>query len=265
MKMICLFLLCFLNMGLHAQITLVHPKYMEGNTYAVLIGVSDYVEDALDLSVADKDAIAVNHWLTTKGFPPLTADRIRVLTNRNATKANILAALRWYAMLAGEKDRIIVFFSGHGAPDGLAPADFRTADGGNLLLHSEIKSILKTSRSSQLLMMVDACHAGGSESAFYIGAVSDLMNGYLNSGISLLLSSDIKQSSLEYPEVGLSYFTHYLLQGIEQGYANKNGDNLITINEAYEYVRLNVNVLTQGQQTPQKGGDFDPSIIMRMN
>ncbi|MEL7535009.1 MAG: peptidase C14 caspase catalytic subunit p20, partial [Bacteroidota bacterium] len=82
--------------------------------------------------------------------------------------------------------------------------------------------------------------------------------------ISMLLSSDISQSSLEYAEVGLSYFTHYLLEGIEKGYANKNKDNLITIQEAFDYVKLNVQVLTQNQQIPTIGGDFDQSIVMRL-
>jgi len=247
-----------------AQISLVHPKYLEGNTYAVVVGVSDYFDDNLDLSLADKDAHAVENWLKTEGFPPLSQERIRVLTNHQATKANIVAALRRAALLAGEKDRIIFFFSGHGAPQGLAPADLQVQGGANLLLHSEVKSILHSSRSSQILLMIDACHAGSNETASYNGAVSDLLQGYTNSGMSMLLSSNSQQYSHEIGEVGLSFFTHYLLQGIMKGYANKNSDNLITIEEAFQYVQLNVQVMTYSEQTPQKGGDFDPSIVMRM-
>ena len=94
--------------------------------------------------------------------------------------------------------------------------------------------------------------------------LSDLLNGYANSGISMLLSSDISQSSFEFKGVGLSFFTHYLLQGMRQGFANKDNNRIITIMEAYQYVRLNVEVMTGGEQTPQIGGDFDPDIVMKI-
>lgn len=257
-------LLLYTSLSVFAQTNLVHPKYLKGETYAVVVGISDYVDDRLDLTVADKDALAIGRWLRNHGFPKLDDAHLNLLTNQQATKANIILALQKVARSAGPDDRIIFYFSGHGAPEGLASADYRLSDGGNLLQHETVKTILKLSRSTQTLLIVDACHAGGSESAMYFGIFTDLKNGYLNSGISMLLSSDISQSSLEYPAVGMSYFTHYLLQGIEKGYANTNKDNLITIDEAYDYVRLNVQVLTDDQQTPTKGGDFDPSIVMRL-
>ena len=253
-----------LSAQIPGNITLVDPKYLTGNTYAIVVGISDYMDDELDLTVAANDAWAVSSYLQKHGFPPIEENRIRVLVDHQATYENIVTALRWMPLLTTKDDRIIFFFSGHGAPHGLATADYNRTTGANILTHSTIKSLLKKSASSQMLMIVDACHAGGAESATYVGAVSDLLTGYANSGISMLLSSNIDQSSAEYPSTNLSYFTHYLLQGINGGYANKNKDNLITIGEAFEYVWLNVHVMTNEAQTPQKGGDFDPSIVMRL-
>ncbi|MEL6254479.1 MAG: caspase family protein [Bacteroidota bacterium] len=257
-----LLLISFPNLLLKSQ--LVHPKYLKGETYAVIVGITDYQEDRLDLSVASNDAFMMADYLKKHGFPVLDNDHMQVLTDQRATKNNILAALSWATRVAGKDDRIVFFFSGHGAPEGLAATDFNTLTGANLVYHSSIKSLLKKSKSSQMLMIVDACHSGASESAFYMGAVKDIVKGYRNSGITMLLSSSASQSSLEYGSVGLSYFTHYLLEGINQGFANKNGDNMITIQEAFDYVKLNVDVLTEGTQTPQKAGDFDRSIVMRL-
>lgn len=265
LRIIALFsLLLYVSTPVFSQVSLVHPKYLKGETYAVVVGISDYEDDRLDLTVADKDALAIGKCLSKHGFPKLDDQHLFSLTNRQATKTNIIQALQKVARSAGPDDRIIFYFSGHGAPEGLASADFRLADGANLLSHQAIKSILKLSRSTQVLLIIDACHAGGSEVATYFGIFSDLKRGYLNSGISMLLSSDISQSSLEYPEVGLSYFTYYFLLGIEKGYANKNNDNLITIQEAFDYAKLNVQVLTKNEQIPTQGGDFDQSIVMRL-
>ena len=249
---------------LFGQTDLIPPKYLKGQTWAVIVGVSDYQIDRLDLSVAADDAIAVGRWLYHDGFPPVDTSRMALFLDLAATRANIITGLEWVAEQAGPDDRISFYFSGHGSPEGLAPSDFGTTASGNLLEHGTIKTILKKSASHQIMLIIDACHSQGSESAIYIGAVSDLLNGYVNSGITILSSSNVEQSSYEYGESGLSYFTHYFLQGIREGYANKNNDAYITIEEAYEYVRLNVQVMTDGDQTPQRGGDVDPNMILRL-
>ncbi len=165
---------------------------------------------------------------------------------------------------ARRDDRVIFYFSGHGSPEGLAPADYRGEDGSHLLLHSAIKTILRQSLSRQILLVIDACHAQGSEDAAYIGAVTDLLASYNNSGMTILSSSNADQSSFEYAESGKSFFTHYLLQGIQQEFADYNKDQIITLREAYEYARLDVHVMTEGAQTPQEGGDADPHIVLRL-
>ena len=258
-----LLLLPLLMISLVQAQTLINPAYLEGETYAVVVGISDYHADPLDLSVSAEDGRAFADWLAQGGFPPVSEEKMIMLLDHDATLINIELALNWMASQAGAKDRIVFFFSGHGAPSGLAPTDFRLQDGSNLLTHSSIKTILKKSQSTQVLLIIDACHAQGSEAAIYFGAVSDLLHGYANSGISMLLSSDITQSSFEFKEVGLSFFTHYLLQGMRQGYANQDNNRIITIMEAYQYVRLNVEVMTGGEQIPQIGGDFDPDIVMK--
>lgn len=248
---------------LSAQNRLLSPASLQGETWAVVVGVSDYLEDALDLSVAAEDAMGIARWLHLDGFPPVIAEKMVLLLDHDATLNNITTALGWVADHAGPNDRIIFYFSGHGAPEGLAPADFDIQRGGNLLSHALIKTILNRSNSHQILLLIDACHAQGSEDAIYIGAVSDLLDGYLNSGMSILSSSTIDQSSFEFAESGKSYFTHYFLQGITEGFADKDQDQWITVQEAFEYARLNVQVMTGRDQIPQAGGDYNGTMILR--
>ena len=41
----------------------------------------------------------------------------RLLVDEQATKENIVAALRWLAQVAGPEDRVVFFFSGHGVQE----------------------------------------------------------------------------------------------------------------------------------------------------
>ncbi|MEL6673503.1 MAG: caspase family protein [Bacteroidota bacterium] len=251
-----------LGQGLWAQTGLVHPKYLKGKTYAVLVGISAYEAPVNKLSISHKDALAMEQFLSLHGFPRLTSAEMRVRTDASATYEQLVNDLIWVAEKAGPDDRIIFFFSGHGSKDGLAPVDYGPTQ--QILSHTLIKSLLGRSRSRQIIMMADACHSGGMDGAVYLGMVTDMVQGYRNSGITMLLSSSHAQTSLEYAAEGLSFFTYYFLQGVLGGYADKNGDKMITVQESFDYTRLNVQVMTEGRQTPQLAGDIDPSIVFRI-
>lgn len=242
---------------------LIPAKYLEGETYALLIGISEYENSELNLKLGRQDAKAIEGYLLSSAFPPLDRDHLQILTDHKATKNNILAAMNWLVRVAKKEDRILIFFSGHGAPRGLASHDFDTMSGEKLVSHSMIKALMKKSKSRQILMMVDASHSGAADEAWYMGAPTEIIEAYKNSGISILLSCSEKERSLEYSSEGISNFTHYLLQGIIEESANKNEDNLITIGEVFEYAKESIKLDTEENQTLQKAGEFDPNIIMR--
>ncbi|MEM6802984.1 MAG: caspase family protein [Bacteroidota bacterium] len=241
---------------------LIPGKHLEGETYALLIGISEYENEELNLKLGRQDAKVMEDHLLRTASPSIDRDHLQILTDKKATRNNILAALTWLVRVAKKGDRIMIFFSGQGAPRGLACHDFDTMSGANLLSHNAIKTLLKKSKSKQIFMLIDANHAGAADKAWYMGAAAEIIETYKNTGISILLSCSKEESSLAYSSEGISYFTHFLLEGIFGEAANKNGDNLITIGEVFEYVEERIKLLSEESQTPQKAGNFDPNILI---
>ena len=84
-------------------------------TYAVVVGISDYQdEDIPDLRFAHKDALAFAGFLQSPSGGSLDEDHLKVLINKKATQAQFGAALDWLWEVAGENDKVIIYFSGHG-------------------------------------------------------------------------------------------------------------------------------------------------------
>ena len=82
------------------------------NSYALIIGIDKY-ENVKNLDYAVDDANSIKNLLVEKfSFP---SDNITLLLNKKATYTKIKKALSHVTRQANEKDRILIFFAGHGA------------------------------------------------------------------------------------------------------------------------------------------------------
>ena len=81
------------------------------NSYALIIGINEYENESV-LQYAVEDAKAVQEMLLSKF--DYSKENIKVLLNEDATKNNIENSLEEITTNAGENDRILIFFSGHG-------------------------------------------------------------------------------------------------------------------------------------------------------
>jgi hypothetical protein len=132
---------------------------------ALCIGINDYPGTDSDLSGCVNDC---NDWaaaLANRGFA------VAQLMDRQATKANMMAAIGDLVDKAVAGDRIVLTYSGHGTwvpdgdgdePDGrdeaLCPWDIGQ---GNVLLDDELRELFsKRARGVRLLMISDSCHSG---------------------------------------------------------------------------------------------------------
>ncbi len=239
--------------------------------WAVVVGISEYAHKGIPaLKFADRDAQAFAEFLQKPeggGFEP---DHMRILLNKDATLANLKEALIDFLSNAIDKDLVMIFFAGHGAPDParLANLYLLTHDADPARLGTtafpmwDIQTVLtRHITAKKIVVFSDACHSGGISADFAARGMnvteSNLINQYLadlvrtKDGIVVFTASAAGEVSQEFPELGHGVFTHYVLEGMK-GEADFNNDYTVTINELMQYVEEQVKRKTKGAQNPMR-------------
>lgn len=142
--------------------------------YALMVAIEDYSKvGASDLPGCITDQKDLKALLEAKfGFAPAN---IVVLSNGEATKAKILAALDQLVVKAKAGDTVVVYYSGHGGqvPDlndddeasdnldeALITVDFNPKDPDTWLLDDHLRASLSRLQTKRALVLLDACHSG---------------------------------------------------------------------------------------------------------
>ncbi len=115
------------------------------------------------------------------------------------------------------------------------------------------------SRSQRQVLILDCCHSGafarGSKGV--VGASVGTASAFEGVGYGrvVLTATDATQYAWEGDQVigqaENSVFTHFMIQGLQTGQADTNGDGRITLDELYNYVYEQV-VTRTPKQTPNK-------------
>ena len=241
------------------------------NTYAIIIGVADYknfVPGDGDLKYTVNDAASFAAFLKSKKGGSVPAANIILLTDAQASKANILAKGKALFSKAKKDDRVIFYFSGHGGKGCFVPYD--TDDmGNNLLYFSEVKSVFRAAKCDTKLLFADACFAGSMKG---VTTTKEAFKKSLKKGlkdaskmnIAVMLSCQGDEASIELPSLKQGLFTYYLMQGLG-GDANRDGNKFVTIQELYYYVYHKVQdraAKIDHKQTPELFGKFDLRLIV---
>lgn len=251
--------------------------------WALLVGISDYAHDSLDLKFAARDASRLRDALLQPIAGAFPDDHVMALVDGEATLANLTKALRTFLKRPGPDDLVVVFFACHGSrdrdrPDNLylLPHDTDPSDiSGTALPMREVELALReTLLSRRVVVLVDTCHSGGLGDAFtdvraigddaadlntYLGALSDARGG-----VSLMTSAMASESSIEGLEWGGGHgiFTHFLLEGL-QGKADRPPyDGVVTVGELFDYVAEQVQQATSGRQHPHISGSADRGLVL---
>jgi hypothetical protein len=234
--------------------------------HALVIGVSNYDEvTSLPESVLNdaRDIASVLQSTDYCGFP---STNTRVLLDDQATLDGIRSELADLASSAGPDHTVLVFFSGHGARLGsgavetsaLVPVDGRTGDlRGTTLLEAEFSAALAAIRARRLLVLIDACHAGGA------GVLKSDQDGEVRLGFDekslqrlaqgtgrvIIASSRASETSLVMRGAHNSVFTERVLEALK-GKAHTAGDGLIRVFDIFNYVSEQVRRAVPGRQHP---------------
>jgi len=275
-----LFMVCAIALPAQGQQTaetqpFVSSEMAIGDLYAVIVGISKYNNPKIPrLTVSDKDARDFADFLMTqkKLFRNV---HITLLCNEEATRTEVEKNLYYKLRRSGKDDTVIVFLSGHGADDPNTPGEFffLTYDADPEFLaatsiHMNRQWFLTKLDSKRIVLIADACHAGGfSMTGTKSGAASlrKFLSQFKESeGKVFITSSRADEVSNEKAELGNSLFTYFLIKGLK-GEADKDGDGVVTIKEVYDYVYEKTKEATSGIQHPQMEGRLLGAFPLSLN
>ena len=231
-------------------------------SWAVIIGIDDYQNESV-LQYAVEDAKAVQEMLLSKF--DYSKENIKVLLNEDATKNNIENSLEEITTNAGENDRILIFFSGHGMtysyPNGGEIGYLLPVDGNEEKLYSsaipmnDLEQISSMSKAKHMLFLVDACYSGYSTigtKGIDVNKTPNYMEKITSRKSRQIITAGSKdEEAMEKSEWGHSAYTKNLLDALGNGYGDSNEDGYITADELGDYLREKVSIDSENLQTPQ--------------
>ncbi|WP_236974772.1 caspase family protein [Membranihabitans maritimus] len=228
--------------------------------YAVIVGVSRY-EKFKTLKYSDDDAYRIYAFFKSPEGGAIPDKNIRILIDESANKENIQNALDEITEKADENDVIICYFAGHGLDGYYLPVD---SDGyRHKISYYSIKQQLETSKAKQKLFMADACYSGSllASRTLDISALDHFYNklGQGEGSTAFLLSSKKEEFSKESSGLRQGIFSHYLIKGL-QGEADFDRDQIVSIQELYDYIKVEVSNYTGKEQNPVLAGSYQPDL-----
>lgn len=203
---------------------------------AFLVGINKYSQSPLRGCV--NDVISIFQILTTKfGFVP---ENIKVLTDHEATRSNIINGLKWLTTGVSSGDSIVFHYSGHGSQvmvddwtsttetDGrdeiICPVNM---DWNTPLRDHEIGAYFKrVPKDCTTLVIIDSCHSGtglrNGLNPLEERTENDFINRFISPPLSNILTnpSIIVKDDLSFdfqPNDKRAFKSNFLVHTVEQG------------------------------------------------
>ena len=187
-----------------------------GRTFGIFVGITNYQGENNNLPGSAADAVHLARAFQQAGW--MQRSNAVVLTDREATLANVQQAFRTVAPRVGANDTFVFFFDGHGSSSAL---DLRGAD----LSRDNLGRLMNNVRGRQLLVL-DSCSAGG---------FAPLVRGQRNR--AGLFSSSATETSSTAPAVGAGGWLAYSFREAVNGGVQRRDDGSLDFNEVVSYVR----------------------------
>lgn len=229
-------------------------KDQQSKMYALIVGVSDYQGNQLDLQFASKDATDISSALNRGAAKYFGVDNVEMITlnsdagdkNLRPSKENIVEQMRLLSGRINPDDVFLFYFAGHGMrgkeederyyliTEEASKNDTRAMEQTERFSVSddELAEMLGDIRSNNMIMILDACHSGEMINRFNRGlghmgteevrALEKLMD---ETGIYILAGSESDDVSYETSLYGQGLLTYSLLFGMK-GEALRDGEYL---------------------------------------
>ncbi|MDQ3368498.1 MAG: caspase family protein [Myxococcota bacterium] len=206
--------------------------------FAVIIGHNTGAADEQRLRFAETDAERVGELLGEVGGIP--AENQVILRGKSADQVRRALIATNERIRSGQRPGrqavLVVYYSGHGDAETLHLGDTR-------FQLRELEALVRGSAAQVRILVIDACRSGavtrvkggkgGTPAPPIALSGVDELNG---EGVIVLTASTAGEDAQESDELGGSFFTHYLLSGL-RGAADEDGNQIITVSEAFRYTR----------------------------
>lgn len=223
------------------------------NLYMLVVGINDYPDEGNKLRYASSDAQTIAKVLQEKTKNVFGKVELKIILDRNATRANVMAGIEWLEKNMTAADVGLFYFSGHGTKDDENNFYLCTVDVGRDLkktcISGDIMKQKLTNMPGRVIAMLDACHSGAAQ--FSIGRADNLVRDLQNDdcGVVVIAASLGEEYSLESQVDKGGFFTLALTEGLT-GKADFNQDGLIQLNEALDYTVRRVREMSNDKQHP---------------
>ena len=239
----------FLSILVMAFLLLQGVQARAQQSFALCMGLSKCnTPGASDISHPQYDAMDLKKVLAKQGY------KAAAITNKYATRGNILDRLRRIAAAAkSPDDKIVLYFATHGSEDG-----YFLTYGGEFIKYSEIIEILSKAKTRHIYCFVMACYSG---SMARVASDTDWSENANKWGITFMVSSRPDEVSLSsgYAHWKHSFFGQSLIKGL-RGQADRDGNKQITLLELFRYVYNEVTFRMDGS-ADAGGGIQHPQLI----
>ncbi len=214
--------------------------------YALLIGVSNYTAGLQALPSAVRDVEALGQVLVNPEIGGFAESDVEML--QDADEKPIREAI--YRLFAEKKrdDLLLFYFSGHGIVDNYnnfyltGTATREEAPEPTAVPAEYLHNLMGRSRSKHQVLILDCCHSGSIAKGMRHkgGEKVQVLPKLGGEGRAILTASDSTEYAFEQEGFELSLYTHFLVEGLRTGAADRDGDGDISIDELYDYVRAKV-------------------------
>jgi hypothetical protein len=247
---------------------------MAENRAALLIATFEYDDPYFrPLKSPAQDVKALSSVLSD---PAIGGFQVQTLVNE--PKDVLALAIEEFLDERSRDDTLLLYFSCHGIKDedGRLYYAARTTRHKRLVATGvpayQVNDLIAKSRSRRKVLVPDCCYSGAFSKAFLakgdaaVGVMDQFSQGQ---GLVTLASSDAFQYSFEGEELGpggevCSVFTRALVEGIESGKADEDGDRMISLDELYHYAYERVHG-ERPEQNPRRSGEVEGDIFIARN
>ncbi|MGH3673348.1 MAG: caspase, EACC1-associated type, partial [Pseudonocardiaceae bacterium] len=225
---------------------------MTGTRVALLIGCAEYQDSSFpQLPMASQDLETLARVLNDPTIGDFT-----VSTLLGSQSDAVKVAIEGFFADRKPDDLLLLYFSCHGVLDSRRQLHFVAHETDKLLLNATavsaqwVKERMDRSRSQRVVLLLDCCYSGAfTRSLVHRGpAAKEILEQLSGGGRVVITASGTTELAYE------SKFTDAVVQGLETGAADLDGDGQVSVWELYQYVYEQVRQNTHGQ-TPTMSAD----------